>query len=139
MHSGVNWCLGKWGPAVNKSVVSIMSDIDREWFADHPGAQCYVRPLVPGELPVVSNSSHVLTVQVVKGFRVRIPFKAYRDDDGPLREIVLMTTGERWTVLPSGEAIPMKGTRRPAWEALATDETRLLIEAGKEIMNAGGQ
>ena len=117
---------------MNLYVLDAVSNIDREWFGEHPGARCYVRPYIPGEggpeEPVDAN--HSLVIEMFTGARMRLPIKLYRDDDGPLTEIVGVTTGERWTVAKSGAVLPAKGTRRPIWEALTSGESRRMLEAG---------
>lgn len=126
---------------MNLLVMDAVSELDREWFEKHPGHRCYVRDLVPGELPEGAPTGHnvVLVVEMFRGARMRLPLKAYRDDDGPLKTLVSMATGERWNVAPNGAVTPGRGTRRPAWEAFASGESQALLEAGFIVARKRGE
>ncbi len=54
------------------AALDAMSQLDREWFAAHPGATEYYRPLVPGDLHVAHLDSVVLGTVDGKTPRVRV-------------------------------------------------------------------
>ena len=56
--------------------VAAASEADRAWFAAHPGAAEYLRPIWPGEFgdrPVPAGAVFVHVVELAPGLRIRHP------------------------------------------------------------------
>ena len=113
--------------------------IDRTWFARHPHAECYVRMMIPGEFGffALNGERHVLVTRVALGIRQKHPLKLYAEHGGVPSELLFVDTGERWHVRPSGEVVPKHTTRREAWEALLPEETRELVQLGRQMEGGG--
>ncbi len=118
------------------------SELDRLWFEEHPGSRCYLRRYVPGEYgparPVSAN--HILVIEMFPGARMRHPLSVFTEDEDRVpAELFWIDTGERWTVLPSGQVVPKSPTKREAWQALLTPDLVRLVEANRAAHQARGR
>lgn len=116
--------------------------MDRRWFRDHPEDRCFIRPLVPGEVPayIAGKSKHVLLTRYRLDGYIRLPIQLYTEHpDSVPAEVALYETGERWEILPHGAVRPTSSTEREIWEAMLDESGQALVAAGQEWeRNNGG-
>jgi hypothetical protein len=84
-------------------------ELDRQYFAVHPGVNAYLRLLVPGEFRHATPASHtVLVEQLRPGVRVRVEVADGRSLEEALFSRPLLTDRQ-------GNPIPGLGDLQPLW------------------------
>jgi len=122
--------------ANSASVLDTVSVMDAEWFKSHPNAECYIRPLIPGEYGPFEDQidyTHILVIQMAPGARARSGLRIFHESDTPLTELVDYQSGARWAVTFDGKLIPIPPETREAWQVLCDADTQKLIKAGRRV------